>query len=139
MSRTDCLFCRPYSQDSKPQTQVIVIQIPSEPSRVTSVTIDRRTRRHIPIRNSTSRPQCIKDLSHGLYTLAYSIYILASMVAGVIVLGYVGKVYVWAYVNLCDYDTPWWFGWDKLDHILVEAAGGTLATAVLAGCCVGKG
>ena len=62
--------------------------------------------------------------------------ILLEIVLTVILLGYMGKCYVWIYIHLCNYDEPAWFGWDQFRYIVAEAAGGALATMVLMGCCV---
>jgi hypothetical protein len=114
MQRSDCLLCNPHA--------AVV-----DPPRTRSGTPNRRS----GTPNRRERKKC-----PALETLLCTILILLEIVLTVILLGYMGKCYVWIYIHLCNYDEPAWFGWDQFRYIVAEAAGGALATMVLMGCCV---
>lgn len=126
LKRTDCLLCNP-------MVAVATQQEALRPSsrRTVHFSMDQLAR---PVTWERS-PGCT-SVSEFARTCVQCILLVLKFVAIFLAFGFLGKLYVWIYIHVCDYDQPEWFRWGSFRHILPEALGGFFCTFLLVGCCV---
>ncbi len=123
LKRTDCLLCNPLTACASPLPRTLT-HPPSGEMRLV-----------LPP-EQTLRVRCREYILRQLWVAAQAVLMLARIACIFVGSGYLGKVYVWMYVHIGDYDTPAWFGWGSFRYILPEALCGAFCTMMLVGCCV---